>query len=199
MAIVLYLAIALIIPIGIGPDVSIHKLVAPSIIWCGALLASLLTIDMLFIRDYEDGTLERLILAPIPMEEILITKILTHWCLVCLPLCGIAPLAGILMNLDLSAGLITAATLLIGTPAISAIGAFTASITLGMKRGHLLQTVIIIPAIIPSLIFGSIAAGELIDGKFPEQALAALAAISLATFGVSPIASSFLMNSNLKR
>lgn len=193
MAVVLYFAIALLVPIGIGPDVSIHKLVAPSILWVAALLASLLTMDTLLARDYEDGTIERLILSPIPLEGYLYSKIAAHWCQICLPLCILAPMAGLIMNLDGSSGLNISLTLLAGTPAISAIGAFGAAITLGMKRGHLLQAALIVPACIPTLIFGSVAASEMIRGQIPDTSLSILLAISLASIGILPFASSKLL------
>ena len=199
MALVLFFAIALFVPLGIGPDISTHRLIAPGVLWVGALLSSLLTIDNLLARDHEDGTLERLLPAPVPGEGIILSKIMAHWILVCAPLCLAAPVAGLLMNLEFTSGLYAAATLAAGTPAISAISAFAASLTLGMNRGHLIQAALVIPACIPTLIFGSVAAGEMAGGQFPEQALAALAAISLAALAASPFASSALLRLNLRR
>ncbi len=199
MALVLYFAIGLLVPLGIGPDITAHELIAPGVLWAGALLSSLLTLDTFLAREHEDGALERLMLAPVPGEGIIFSKIAAHWCLVCLPLCIAAPLVGLLMNLAFKTGLAAAATLAVGTPAVSAIGAFVASLTLGMRRGHLLQAALMVPACIPTLIFGSIGAGWMARGEFPEQPLAALAAISFAAVGAAPFASSFLLRLNVRR
>lgn len=199
MALVLYFAIGFLVPLGLGPDRLAHQLIAPSVLWVGALLSSLLTLDSLLFRDHQDGTIERLMLAPLPTENIIMVKVLAHWILICLPLCLAAPLVGLMMNLDLSAGAATTFTLLIGTPAISAIGIFVATLTLGMRQGHLLQAILIIPACIPTLIFGAIGGAQLMTiAPLPERPLAALAAISLVTVGLTPFASSFLLHLNAR-
>ncbi len=200
MALVLYFAIGLLVSLGLGPDRSTHALMAPSILWVGALLSSLLTLDSLLFRDHDDGTIERLILAPVPMETLIMIKVLTHWVLVALPLCLVTPLVGLMMNLDIYAGMWAALTLCIGTPAISAIGIFVAALTLGMRQAHLLQAVLIIPACIPTLIFGSLAASQLMtDSPSIERTLAALAAISLASIGLTPFCTSLLLHLNSRR
>lgn len=199
MALVLYFAIGFLVSLGLGPDRFAHQLIAPSVLWVGALLSSLLTLDSLLFRDHQDGTIERLILTPLPTENIIMVKVFAHWILVCLPLCIAAPLVGLIMNLELKSGAIAAFTLLIGTPAISAIGIFVAALTLGMRQGHLLQAILIIPACIPTLIFGSIGAAQLMTTTpSPERPLATLAAISLATIGLTPFASSFLLHLNAR-
>lgn len=199
LAVVFYFAFGLLVPLGIGPDLTVHELAAPGVLWVGALLSSLLTLDKILTRDHDDGTLERLMVASLPAEALVTAKGLAHWILVCSPLCIASPFVGLLLNLDFSTGLKAAATLAVGTPAISAIGVFVAAMTLGLKRGHLLQATLIIPACIPALIFGSSAVASLAVGNFPEQQLAALAAVSLATTAISPLASAMLLRLNVCR
>ncbi|MCY4006327.1 MAG: heme exporter protein CcmB [Rhodobacteraceae bacterium] len=197
MSLMLFFAIAFLIPLGIGPDITIHRLIAPGVLWVGVLLSSLLALDTLLARDHEDGTVERLVSAPIPTEAVILSKIIAHWLLICFPLCLASPFAGLVMNLQFTDGVVAATTLLLGTPAISAIGAIVAALTVGVKRGHLLQAVLIVPACIPTLIFGSVAASQLILAQSASQSFAALAAMTLATLATAPFAAGALLRLNL--
>ncbi len=197
MSLVLFFAIAFLMPLGIGPDITIHRSIAPGVLWVGVLLSSLLALDTLLARDHEDGTVERLVLAPIPTEAVILSKIIAHWLLICFPLCLASPFAGLVMNLRFTDGIAAATTLLLGTPAISAIGAIVAALTVGVRRGHLLQAVLIVPACIPTLIFGSIAASQLILAQSASQSFAALAAMTLATLATAPFAAGALLRLNL--
>ena len=198
LALLFYLAFALLIPLGTGPDIEVHRLIAPGILWVGSLLSCLLSLHAVLERDHEDGTLERLMLAPVPVEGIVGSKAAAHWTVVCLPLCISAPFVGLMLNLSLEAGIVTALTMCIGTPAISVIGAFGAALTLGMRRSALLLPVLVVPASVPTLIFGSIAAGNLAQGLPAVQPLAMLLAISLATTAALPFAAAFMLRVNLR-
>ena len=199
LALLFYGAFALLIPLGIGPDIATHRLIAPGILWVGSLLSCLLSLNALLAPDYEDGTLERLMLAPVPVEGIVSAKAAAHWTVVCLPLCVAAPAVGLMLNLSLKAGIATALTMCVGTPAISAIGAFGAALTLGLRRSALLLPVLVVPASIPTLIFGSVAAGDLAQGLPALQPLSILLAISLASAAVLPFASAHMLRISLRR
>lgn len=199
LALLFFAAFALLIPLGIGPDVAAHNAVAPGILWVGSLLSCLLTLNGLFSQDHEDGTLERLMLAPVPVEAIVCAKAAAHWTVVSLPLCIAAPVVGLMLNLSLEAGAVTALTMCAGTPAFSMIGAFGAVLTLGIRQGALLLPVLVVPASIPTLIFGSVAAGNAVQGLPAMQPLASLLAVSLASAAVLPFASALLLRINLRR
>ena len=111
MSLMLFFAIAFLIPLGIGPDITIHRLIAPGVLWVGVLLSSLLALDTLLARDHEDGTVKRLVSAPIPTEAVILSKIIAHWLLICFPLCLASPFAGLVMNLQFTDGVVAATTL----------------------------------------------------------------------------------------
>ena len=190
LPLVFYLAISLLIPVGIGPDIDTHSLVASGVLWSGALLASLISLQRLFADDMDDGTLER--------PEILRTRTSSPWLLTGLPLCLAAPLIGLMLNLSPDSGLAILVTLLVGTPAISAIGVFGAALTSGLGPGGLLSSVLVVPLCIPTLIFGSVAASHLSEGGAALVPLALLGAISLACLALNPIASAMVLRINLR-
>ena len=199
LALLFYGAFALLIPLGIGPDIEIHRSIAPGILWVGSLLSCLLSLNAFLSPDFEDGTLERLMLAPVPVEGIVSAKAAAHWTVVCLPLCVAAPVVGLMLNLSWETGMVTALTMCVGTPAISVIGGFGAALTLGLRRSALLLPVLVVPASIPTLIFGSVAAGNFAQGLPAMQPLSILFAISLASAAVLPFASARMLRINLRR
>ncbi len=198
LPLVFYLAISLLIPVGIGPDIDTHSLVASGVLWSGALLASLISLQRLFADDMDDGTLERLLVSPLPLELYAAAKTAIHWLLTGLPLCLAAPLIGLMLNLSPDSGLAILVTLLVGTPAISAIGVFGAALTSGLGPGGLLSSVLVVPLCIPTLIFGSVAASHLSEGGAALVPLALLGAISLACLALNPIASAMVLRINLR-
>lgn len=198
-ALLFFAAFALLIPLGIGPDIAIHYAAGPGILWVGTLLSSLLTLSTLLSKDLEDGTLERLMLAPLPLEAIVFAKAAAHWTAVSLPLCVAAPFVGLMLNLPLEAGVVTALTMCAGTPAFSMIGVFGAALTLGLRRSALLLPVLVAPACIPTLIFGSVAAGSAAQGLPVAQPLSILLAVSLASTAALPFAAAQLIRVNLRR
>ncbi|RPE71225.1 heme exporter protein B [Pacificibacter maritimus] len=150
-----FLILVTLVPFGIGPNSERLAAIAPGILWLGALLACLLSLDRIFALDYEDGSLDLLATAPVPLEGVVAMKALAHWITTGLPLVIAAPILGVLLHLETAAYLWLIVTLLIGTPALSFIGAFGAAITVGLKRGGLLMSLLVLPLYIPTLIFGA--------------------------------------------
>ncbi|MCY3877670.1 MAG: heme exporter protein CcmB [Rhodobacteraceae bacterium] len=198
-ALVFFAAFALLVPFGIGPEIVNYQRIAPGFVWVGALLACLLSHDAILNRDFEDGTLRRLTLSPIPLEAVIIAKTAAHWSIICLPLCLISPVIGLLFSLDFTAGLAIALTLFLGTPAISAIAVFGAALTLGLNRGELLSLVLVIPACVPTLILGSMTTFSIATGLPSINQLAILTGLSLAVLALLPFAASYLLRQNLNR
>jgi heme exporter protein CcmB len=147
-----FLILAVLVPLGVGPDTGVLALIAPGILWVGALLACLLSLDRLFALDHEDGSLELLATSPIPLEGVVAVKALAHWITTGLPLALAAPVLGILLNLPGPAYLPLVLSLLLGTPALSVIGAFGAALTVGLKRGGLLMSLLVLPLYVPTLV-----------------------------------------------
>ena len=168
-----YLIVALMVPLGIGPDPARLAGVAAGALWLGALLACLLSLDRLFQADWEDGTLDQLALGTLPLEAVVALKALAHWLTTGLPLVAVAPLLALTLNLP-GAGLSVAASLSLaaGTPALSLIGAIGAALTVGIRRGGLLLSLLVLPLYLPTLIFGA-ATVERRRRRRPREAAAA--------------------------
>ena len=171
-------------PLGIGPETNLLARIAAGVLWCAALFASLLSLERLFAADYEDGTLDLLLLAPWPLELTALAKCLSHWIVTGLPLAVLAPVLGVAFGHTGTTLLGLSATLLIGTPTLSLIGGLAAALTLGARRGGALLALLALPLCVPTLIFGSSAIELLATGDdfaTPLLVLAALALIALAT------------------
>ena len=145
LALAFFLIVIVLIPFGVGPERAILSTIAPGVLWVGALLACLLSLDRLFATDYEDGSLELLATAPLPMEALVLTKAVAHWLTTGLALTLAAPIFALLLNLPVSAYATLVLSLAIGTPALSIIGAFGAALTVGLKRGGLLLSLLVLP------------------------------------------------------
>ncbi|MEM5477067.1 heme exporter protein CcmB [Pacificibacter sp. AS14] len=150
-----FLILVTLVPFGVGPNSERLGAIAPGVLWVGALLSCLLSLDRIFALDFEDGSLDLLATAPVPLEGLVAMKALAHWITTGLPLVIAAPMLGVLLHLDTEAYVWLIVTLLIGTPALSFIGAFGAAITVGLKRGGLLMSLLVLPLYIPTLIFGA--------------------------------------------
>lgn len=182
-----YLVVVAMLPLGLGPDMALLSRIAPGMLWVALLLAALLSVARLFEADREDGSLDALALGPLPLEQIAFAKALAHWISTGIPLVAMAPLLGLLLNLDLAAYPRLVITMLAGTPAISFIGAVGAALTLGARKSGLLVAMIVLPLYVPTLVFGIGAIGTAGDaGTGP--ALAVLIAISLAAVVLAPFA-----------
>ena len=152
--VIFFLAVVATVPFGIGPDLNLLSRIGPAILWIGALLSALLTLDRLFQADREDGTLDLLICGPVPMPLVVLAKCLALWVASGLPLVLAAPVLGLFLALSPAAIAAVMATLLVGTPAIVFIGAVGAAVAVSLPRGGLLVSVLVLPLAIPVLIFG---------------------------------------------
>lgn len=188
-----YLIFVLFIPFGLGADLQLLSRIAAGVIWVGALLANLLTLERIFQHDWEDGTLASLTSAPIPFEAIALAKIIAHWLTTGLPLVLAALPMAYLLNLAPDDYLPLLLGLLIGSPALSAIGAFGASLTMGIKRGGLLLSLLVLPLYTPSLLIGA----QVTLAPEPASLLALLGAISLGSIALLPFAMAFSLRANL--
>ena len=143
-----------LVPFGLGTDLDLLQRVAPGIIWLAFILASLLSVDRLFQADFEDGSLELLILSPLPLELVVLAKCVAHWCANALPLLVIAPVFGLILNLPLRALLAMEITLTLGTPSLVFLGAVGAALTVAVRRAGILIALLVLPLYVPVLIFG---------------------------------------------
>jgi heme exporter protein B len=169
-----------LVPFALGPDLNLLARIGPAILWLAAVLATLIGLDRLFQADEEDGSLNLLCAAPAPLELIVLAKAIAHWLTTGLPLALAAPLFGLLVALTPTAMLAMTATLLVGTPALTFIGAVGAALTASIRRGGLILAVLVLPLMIPTLIFGVSAAEATSGGTVPfATPLLILAALSL--------------------
>ena len=154
MVLVFFVLTVVLFPLGVGPEANLLARIAPGIIWVAALLASMLSLDLLFRTDYEDGSLEQLWLSPLPPIALVGAKCLAHWLVTGLPLVVLSPLLAIMLNLDAAAFPVLIAAILLGTPVLTLIGAVGAALSLGARRGGVLVALLVLPLYIPVLIFG---------------------------------------------
>ncbi len=193
-----FLIVTVMVPFSVGPNSDTLSLIAPGILWLGALLACLLSLDRLLALDWEDGSLDLLATAPLPLEGVLSVKALTHWLTTGLPLVLAAPVLGVLLNLPAGGYLWITLSLLIGTPALSVVGTFGAALTVGLKRGGLLLSLLVMPLYVPTLIFGAEVARRGASGMSVETPLLMLAGITLGTIALLPFASAAVLRVNLR-
>ncbi len=194
VGVLFFLAVVTVIPFGVGPDLNLLARIGPAILWIGALLATLLGLDRLFQADRDDGTLDLMLMAGRPLEVVVLIKCLAHWVATGLPLVVAAPLLGIFLNLDpVAMGAVTL-TLLVGTPALTLIGAIGASLTVSLRRGGLLLAVLVVPLAIPVLIFGVSSADAALHDPVPFLTpFLILCALSLIAAVVGPVASAMAL------
>jgi heme exporter protein B len=175
-----FLAVVMVVPFGVGPDLNLLARIGPAMLWLGALLASLLGLDRLFQADREDGSLDLMIMSSTPMAAIVFVKCLAHWVTTGLPLVIAVPLFGLFMNMEPLGIIATMATLMAGTPAITFVGAVGAAVTVTLPRGGLLLAVLVLPWTIPVLVFGVSAAYGAVEDPAPfTEPFIVLCAISL--------------------
>jgi heme exporter protein B len=173
-------------PLGIGPEANVLSRIAAGVLWCAALFASLLSLDRLFAADFEDGTLDLLLLAPWPLEVAALAKCAAHWIVTGLPLAVLAPLLGIGFGLPAGSLLALAAALLVGTPTLSLIGGLAAALTLGARRSGALLALLALPLCVPTLIFGAGAVESVSIGEDFRTHLAILGALALVAIATMP-------------
>ena len=193
-ALLFYLVVVIAMPFAVGPNPDLLATIGPATLWVGALLAGLLGLERLFQADSEDGTLDQMLLSPTPLPAQVFVKCLAHWLVTGLPLTLMAPVFALLLSLDGTAIAATMATLLVGTPAISFIGAVGAAVTISLPRGGLLLSILVLPLCIPVLIFGVGAVrGAMTDPDPFLPPFLLVAAISLLFAVIGPFAASLAL------
>lgn len=193
-----FLIVTVLVPFSVGPQSSLLSTIAPGVLWLGALLACLLSLDRLLALDWEDGSLDLLATAPLPLEAVVTIKALAHWLTTGLPLVMAAPFLGVLLNLPVPGFSWLVISLLIGTPAMSVIGTFGAALTVGLKRGGLLLSLLVLPLYVPTLIFGAEVARRGATGMETQTPLLMLAGITASTIAMLPFASAAVLRINLR-
>jgi heme exporter protein B len=181
-----FVVATVLFPLGIGPQANILARIAAGVLWCTALFASMLSLDRLFAADYEDGTLDLLLLVPWPLELAALAKCAAHWIVTGLPLSLLAPFLGVAFGLDGDSLLALSATLLVGTPTLSLIGGLAAALTLGARKSGALLALLALPLCVPTLIFGAGAIEALAGGEGVASHLAILAALALVALATTP-------------
>ena len=183
---IFFVIVASLFPLGVGSETALLRLMGPGVVWVAALLASMLALARLFAGDYADGTLEQLALAPHPLTLLVLAKIAAHWLVSGLPLVIVAPVLGLQFDLNADALLVLLASLLLGTPTLSLIGAVGAALTLGVRGGGALLSLLVLPLYVPVLIFGAGAVEASAAGLGAAAHLSLLGALLLASLVFAP-------------
>ncbi len=190
---IFYLSIGVIMPIAIGPDKQVLASLAPAIIWTAALLSSLLGLERIFVGDHEDGTLLSMGHANISMAAVSLAKIVSHWMISAMPLIFATPLLAVMLFMEMPEFLATMLALLLGTPALAALGALGAAVSVTLKRGGVVAPILILPLAIPVLIFGVSGANSFAGPSASGSAMLFLGAISLLAVAFAPFAISLAL------
>jgi heme exporter protein B len=193
-----FLILVLLVPLGVGPEPGRLAGLAAGTLWIGALLACLLSLDRLFQADQEDGSLDILALSPLPLEALVALKALAHWLTTGLPLVVAAPLLGLTLQLPAPAYPWLAASIAAGTPGLSFLGAIGAAVTVGIRRGGLLLSLLVLPLYLPTLVFGARAAAAAAEGADPRPALLLLLGLTLFILALAPFAAAAALRANLR-
>lgn len=193
-----FLIVIILIPFGVGPEPALLTKIAPGTLWIAALLSCLLSLDRLFQADFEDGTLDILTISPIPLEGLVAIKALAHWLTTGLPLVIAAPILALTLNLPSEAYLWLIASLTVGTPALSFLGTIGAALTLGIRRGGLLLSLLVLPLYIPTLIFGALTVTAAADGTAVGPAFQLLAGITFFALALSPFTAAAALRMHLR-
>lgn len=181
-----FVMVASLFPLGVGPEPAMLARIGPGVLWVAATLASLLSLARLFEDDHRDGSLEHMVLSPEPTVLLVLGKTLAHWLIYGIPLLLIAPFVGLQFNLSWAAIGVLELALLIGTPILSLLGALGAALTLGLRGGAVLLTLLILPLYVPALIFGAGAVDGVIAGTGAEAHLSLLGAFAVLSFMIAP-------------
>ena len=192
-----FILVTSLFPLGIGANPALLQAVAPGVIWVAALLAALLSIENVFRSDFEDGSLEQYLLSSHPLSVLVLAKITAHWLVTGLPLLLISPLLGILMGLPIDAIKILFITLLLGTPVLSLIGAVGVALTVGLRKGGMILSLLVLPLYIPVLIFASSAVDSAAAGLPVTAHLSLITALLLLALSLSPFATAAALRVSL--
>lgn len=193
-----FVIVVSLFPLGIGPETNLLRTVAPGVVWVAALLASMLSLGRVFANDYQDGTLEQMLLTPQPLYLVVVGKVLAQWLVSELPLVLIAPLIGVQFDLAPQTLWVLFISLLIGTPILSFIGSIGAALTLGLRGGGVLISLLILPLYIPVLIFGAGAVDASIAGMSPQANLLLQGAFLVMSLVFAPWATSAALRISLE-
>jgi len=183
-----FIIVVSLFPLGVSPEMSVLREIAPGVIWVAALLASMLSLGRLFSEDFQDGTLEQMLLLPQPLSVLVLAKVKAHWLVSGLPLVLLSPLLGMQLGLDGDAILLLMLTLLLGTPVLSLIGSVGAALTLGVRGGGVLVSLLVLPLYIPVLIFGTGAVDAAVSGMEFDGHLSLLGAFLVLALFTTPLA-----------
>ncbi|ODN72515.1 heme exporter protein CcmB [Methylobrevis pamukkalensis] len=198
MGVLFFLIVVTVFPFAVGPDLNLLSRIGPAVLWLGALLASLLGLDRLFEADRDDGALDLLVMSGRPLELVVVVKCLAHWTATGLPLVLATPFFALFLALEPKAILATMATLAVGTPALTLLGAIGAGLTVSLRRGGLLLAILVLPFTIPVLIFGVSAAGAAaVEGASFLTPFLLLSAMSLACLALAPFAAAAALRAGL--
>lgn len=197
-ALFFFIIVVSLFPLGVGPEMDMLRKMAPGVLWVAALLATMLTLPRLFGDDYRDGTLEQLVLAPQPLPVTVLGKMAAHWLTSGLPLTLLAPVLGLQFDLSANGLLVLTLALLVGTPSLSAIGAIGAALTLGLRGGGVLVSLLVLPLYIPVLIFGAGAVDAAVSGLGFEAHLSLLGALLAGSLFFAPWATAAALKISLE-
>ena len=184
-----FLVVITLVPLGVGAETELLRSMAPGIVWVAALLAALLSLPRLFAHDFADGTLEQMVLSPDPLPVIVLAKAFAHWLTTGVPITVFASLAAVMFDLKAEVAAVLVFSLLIGTPVLSLLGSVGAALTLGLRSGGVLTSLLVLPLYIPVLIFGAGAAGAVAVAGSPAAYLLITGALSLFALAIAPWAS----------
>jgi len=180
MVVMFFILAVILFPFGVGPEGNILARIAPGVIWVAALLSTMLSLERLFQTDFEDGSLELLVLSPVPLEVVVVARVIGHWLTTGLPLIIASPLLAVFLNMHADGYPMMLAALALGTPTLSLIGAVGAALILGARRGGVLLSLLVLPLFIPVLIFGVSAVDAALGGFSVKAQLLILGALFLA-------------------
>lgn len=181
-----FIIVVSLFPLGVGPEMNMLRMMAPGVVWVAALLASMLALGRMFSNDYVDGTLEQMLLSPVSLSGLVMGKALSHWLVTGVPLVLMAPVLGIQYDLPVEALMVLTLSLLLGTPVLSLVGAIGAALTLGLRGGGVLVSLLVLPLYIPVLIFGAGAVEASTAGMGFDAHLSLLGAFLLVSLVFSP-------------
>lgn len=198
IAVAFFVLAVVLIPLGVGREPETLSRIAGGVIWVAGLLAALLSLDRLFQADFEDGTLDQLMLAPLALEQVVLAKALAHWLTTGLAMTAIAPVLGLMLQLPPHALPALGLSLLIGTPGLSLIGAVGAALTVGVRRGGLLLSILVLPLYVPTLIFGARVVENALLSLPVWPALGLLGALTLFAAAMAPFAAAWALRINAR-
>ncbi len=193
-----FLIVVSLFPLGIGPETHLLRLIAPGVVWVAALLASMLSLGRLFANDYQDGTLEQLLLTPQPLYLVVLGKVLALWLVSGVPLALLSPILGIQFGLSGNTLFVLIVALLLGTPVLALIGSIGAALTLGLRGGGLLVSILVLPLYIPVLIFGAGAVDASIMGSGVQGSLSFLGTLVVLSLVFAPWATAAALRISLE-